>query len=607
MLDAMKQDIRGLIEELKRRRVFRVALGYTVVAFAVLQGADVLADALELPDRTMTFVAFLAILGFPVAIVLAWAFDITLEGVVRTPPDGGTRSAGRPVRIASVAVLLLVTLAGGAWWLTRGVGQGATADPAAMPRAAGTPGAAAAPSIAVLPFVNMSADPDNEYFSDGISEELLNLLAQVPRLQVAARTSSFAFRNRSEDAVQIGRQLRVGHVLEGSVRKAGDRVRITAQLIEAGEGFHVWSNTYDRELVDVFAVQDEIAHAIVDALEPYLGIAAGAPTARAAVTRDPRAHDLYLLGLRDWHRRESAPLRSALERFGEAARLDTAYAPAYAGLALTYAVLPLYGGFSVAEAIRQGKAAALRALALSPDMPEAYAALGQIAQNYEWDWTAAEQSYDRALQLNPNYATAHMWRCELFSSLGRSNDALRACRQGLALDPLAPVAHNQHGAAFMFAGQHDSARAALMRAIELDSAYVTGSDNLLFAHLLARDFDSWLARAQLTAESPGERRLNEVLHAGWSRPADARARADALAGIESLRGQTGDAGLHIVLLSLKLLGENDRALATLEQALDVPRQRPFLPLIVNSGLFDDVANEPRYRAARSRMNLDPSG
>jgi tetratricopeptide (TPR) repeat protein len=197
-----------------------------------------------------------------------------------------------------------------------------------------------------------------------------------------------------------------------------------------------------------------------------------------------------------------------------------------------------------------------------------------------------------------------MWRCELFSSLGRSADALRACRRGLALNPLAPVAHNQHGAAFMFAGQHDSARAALMRAIELDTAYVTASDNLLFAHLLARDFDSWLSRSQQNAETAGERRLNDVLHAGWSRPADTRARADALAGIESLRRETGDAGLHIVLLSLTLLGEDDRALTVLEEALDVPRQRPFLPLIVNSGLFDDVANDPRYRAARSRMNLD---
>jgi TolB-like protein len=601
----LKQDIRGFIEELKRRRVFRVALGYTVAAFAVLQGADVLADALERPDRTMKFVAFLAIIGFPVAIVLAWVFDITTKGVVRTSPSVDTSSTGRPVRFAAVAVLLLVTLVGGAWWLARGApGQGATADGAVAPGAAADrAGAPAAPSIAVLPFVNMSADPDNEYFSDGISEELLNLLAQVPRLQVAARTSSFAFRNRDEDAIQIGRQLRVGHILEGSVRKDGSRVRITAQLIEAGQGFHVWSDAYDRDLVDVFAVQDEIARAIVNALEPHLGIAPDAHTARATVTRDPRVHDLYLLGLRDWHRRENA-LRSALERFREAARLDTAYAPAHAGMALTYAVLPMYGDFPVDEAIRLGKAAAQRALALTPDMPEAYAALGQIAQNYEWDWTAAEQSYDRALELNPNYATAHMWRCELFSSLGRSADALRACRRGLALDPLAPVAYNQHGAAFMFAGQHDSARASLMRAIELDTTYVTASDNLLFAHLLARDFDSWLSRSQRGAETAAERRLNDALHAGWSRPDDARARADALAGIESLRRETGDAGLHIVLLSLKLLGEDDRALAVLEEALDVPRQRPFLPLIVNSGLFDDVANDSRYRAARSRMNLD---
>lgn len=596
----MKQGIRGFIEELKRRRVFRVTLAYIIVAFAVLQGADVLAGALSMPDWTMTLVAFLAILGLPVTVVLAWAFDITPEGVVRTPAAMGDQTAGRPLRFAAASGLLLLTFAGG-WWL---VGSGALTPDAPADRGRNASGTDA-PSIAVLPFLNMSADPDNEYFSDGISEELLNVLAKVPRLQVAARTSSFAFRNRNEDATEIARQLRVGHILEGSVRKDGNRVRITAQLIEAEQGYHLWSDAYDRDLIDVFAVQDEIALAIVTALEPYLGVDADTVLARASATRDPRAHDLYLLGLRDWYRRGDEPLRAALERFGDAARLDSTYAPAHAGMALTYAVLPIYGDFPVDETVREGKAAARRAIDLNADLPEPHAALGQIAQNYEWDWIAAEQSYARALELNPNYATAHMWRCELFTSLGRTAGALRACRHGLALDPLAPVAHNQYGAVFMFADQHDSARASLARAIELDSTYVTAFDNLLFAHLLARDFDGWLRLSLEAATTPEQRRLSEVLHAGWSNPSDPRARADALAGIDTLRRTTGDAGLHVVLLALKLLGDNDRALATLTDALDIPRQRPFLPLIAGSSLFDDVADDERYRAAMLRMNLEP--
>jgi TolB-like protein len=595
----LKQDVRGFIEELKRRRVFRVTIAYIIVAFAVLQGADVLAGALSMPDWTMTLVAFLAIIGLPVTVVLAWAFDITPDGVVRTPAATGDQTAARPLRFAAAAGLLLITFAGG-WSLVRSgaLAPGTAADPAR------TAGATDAPSIAVLPFVNMSADPDNEYFSDGISEELLNVLAKVPRLQVAARTSSFAFRNRNEDATEIARQLRVGHILEGSVRKEGDRVRITAQLIEAEQGYHLWSDAYDRDLVDVFAVQDEIARAIVDALAPHLGVAADTILARASATRDPRAHDLYLLGLRDWYRRGDAPLRAALERFSEAARLDSTYAPAHAGIALTYAVLPMYGNFPVAETVREGKAAARRAIDLNAGLPEPHAALGQIAQNYEWDWIAAEQSYARALELNPNYATAHMWRCELFTSLGRTDDALRACRQGLALDPLAPVAHNQYGAVFMFADQHDSARASLARAIELDPAYVTAFDNLLFAYLLARDFDGWLRLSLESATTPEERRLSEVLHAGWSRPSDPQARADALAGIDTLRRTTGDAGLHVVLIAFKLLGENDRALATLTEGLGIPHQRPFLPLIAGSSLFDDVVDDERYRAVMRRMNLD---
>jgi adenylate cyclase len=562
----------SLFTEVRRRKVFQVAVVYAATGFAVLEAADVILPRMAVPDWAISLFVVLVVLGFPVALVLAWALELTPDAIRRTATTTPDDAAAPPLvgkRAIAVAGLLVALGIGlGAGWLLRPMARwgGEAVQTTATP-----------PSIAVLPFMNMSEDPANEYFSDGIAEELLNLLAKVPGLQVAARTSSFAFKGRNEDASDIARRLRVGPVLEGSVRRVGDRVRITAQLIESGEGFHLWSESYDRELADVFAVQDEIARAIVTALEAELGLGANTDLARASVTRDPRAHDLYLLGLRDWYRRGDGSLRAALERFREAIRLDPDYAPAHAGLALTYAVLPMYGDFPVDQAVRGGKAAASRAHELRPDLPEAYAALGQIAQNWEWDWLAAEQAYGRALELNPNYATAHMWRCELLTILGRHEEALRACRQGLALDPLAPVAHNQYGSALIWAAQHVEGRAAITRAIEFDPGFDLAARNRLLSYLLDRDFDGWLPLAQQAAASPEERSFNARLHAGWSRPDDLDARARALSAIDNFRARTGETELHTTAVMLMLLGERERALATLEEASNVPHLRPYLP------------------------------
>jgi TolB-like protein len=587
-----------LYAELKRRKVVRVAVVYAATGFAVLQAADIMLPRLAVPEWAMSLIVLLVVLGFPVALVLAWALEVTPDGVRRT----ATRSHADPVepapsllgrRTVATAALLVVLGAGlGAGWFLR---------PMATPAGETGPTLAAPPSIAVLPFVNMSASAENEYFSDGISEELLNLLAKVPGLQVAARTSSFAFKGRSEDASDIARQLRVGHILEGSVRRAGDRVRITAQLIEADQGYHLWSESYDRELADIFQVQDEIARAIVTALEEHLGLGAGSEVARAAATNDPRAHDLYLVGLRDWYRRGDGSLRSALERFREAAMLDPGYAAAHAGMALTYSVLPYYGDFPVAEAVSEGKAAAQRALELRPDLPEAHAALGQIAQNWEWDWHTAEQAYARALELNPNYATAHMWRCELLTILGRHEESVRACTHGLTLDPLAPVAHNQFGTALMGAGRPDDAHASYTRSLELDPGLDLAAWNRLLTYLAERDFDGWLRAAEQTAASAEERRLVERIHAGLSRPGDAAARARAIEAIEEYQTLSGSIDVFVML---SILGENERAFALLEEAMAVPHERanlPWLPLFVGD---HGVVHDPRYQEALRAMNLE---
>jgi adenylate cyclase len=581
----------GFFAELKRRKVVRVAVVYAATAFVLLQAADIMLPRLGVPEWAMSLVVVLVVLGFPLALVLAWALELTPDGVRVTPatvqsdPAESAPSILGKRTLVVTGVLIVLGIGLGAGWFLR-----PTTTPSAREA-----------SIAVLPFVNMSASAENEYFSDGISEEILNLLAKVPGLQVAARTSSFAFKGRSEDASDIARQLRVGHVLEGSVRRAGDRVRITAQLIEADQGYHLWSEAYDRELADIFVVQDEIARAIVAALETHLGLGAGAEPAQAPATQNPRAHDLYLVGLRDFYRRGDDPLRSALERFREAATLDPGYAAAHAGMALTYSVLPMYGEFPVAEAVREGKAAARRAIELRPDLPEAHAALGQIAQNWEWDWHTAERAYARAIELNPNYATAHMWRCELLTILGHHEESVRACTHGLTLDPLAPVAHNQFGSALMGAGRLDDARASFTRSLELDPGFDLAAWNRLLTYLADRDFDGWLRLAEQTAASAEERRLVERIHAGVSRPGDAAARARAIEAIEEDRTSSGSIDVFVML---SILGENERAFTFLEEAMAVPHERanlPWLPLIVGD---HGVVHDPRYQEALRAMNLE---
>ncbi|MCL7983701.1 MAG: hypothetical protein M8872_00405 [marine benthic group bacterium] len=319
--------------ELKRRRVFRVMAVYGAVAFGVLQAADVLIPALHLPESMITGIAALALLGFPLAIVLAWAFERTPDGLTRTPEavtaeltEIVAQSPGRRWPAGIAAVIGTALLVSGAWWVA---GRGSEASSASDPGATSGPTAAAfgdpagrepgdyTGSIAVLPFVNMSGDRENDYFSDGLSEELINALVMVDGLKVAARTSAFAFRGQERDVREIGAELGVEHVLEGSVRKAGDRVRITAQLIHADDGFHLWSETYDRQLDDIFAVQEEIAEAITEQLELTLTPDDRDRLARRR-TEDLEAYDLYLLGRHNWATRTDEGLVSA-QRFFESA------------------------------------------------------------------------------------------------------------------------------------------------------------------------------------------------------------------------------------------------------------------------------------------------
>lgn len=420
---------RTLLSELKRRRVFHVAAVYAAVAWVVVEVADVTFPRLQLPDWAPTLVIALALLGFPIALVLAWAFELTPEGVRRTPPaepEGGAEPRHQQRRTQTVlgVSVLIVAVAVGAYFVLR-------------PGGASREGDRAIHSIAVLPFADMSETGDQAYFSDGIAEEVLDALAKLEGLRVVARTSSFQFRGAGVDVRAVGDSLGVEAVLEGSVRKSGDRLRITAQLVNAGDGYHIWSESYDRRLTDVFAVQEEIAGAIVSALEVRLGDRGAGRLVRRH-TEDSEAYDLYLRGRYAWNQRGTEGLERAAAYFRQAIARDSGYAAAWAGLADAIVLLPIFADTPTARTSAEAEAAAERALALDSTLAEAHASLGQVLV-FQGDREGAEREYRRAIELNPSYATARHWYALRLRGSGRNEEALDQINRARELDPFSPV------------------------------------------------------------------------------------------------------------------------------------------------------------------------
>jgi TolB-like protein len=418
----MKLDV--LLAELKRRKILRVAAVYGATSFVLLQIADIVFPSLGLPQWTITLVVALTVIGFPLAMAITWLFEATPDGLRRTAPAqeneieailAQPRSRRWPAGIA--ALVGIVLLAGGIAWTVgkRGGGRATNYD-----------------SIAVLPFVNMSGDADNEYFGDGLAEELLNALSNIEGLKVAARTSTFAFKGTTMDVRAIGDTLGVGTVLEGSVRRSADRIRITAQLIDARTGYHLWSDTYDQPLTDLFSVQDAISREIVSALAGKFttseeGLYRGG-------TDDVEAYDLYLLGRQKWATRQVPLLREAVQHFEQAIARDSSFALAWSGFADAIDGLA-WRDLSARSRVPEARYAAQRAIVLDPNLAEGWASLGVLACDYERDFGLAEPALRRAIALRPSYASAYQWLADLMQYSGRIEDALALSTRALELDP----------------------------------------------------------------------------------------------------------------------------------------------------------------------------
>jgi adenylate cyclase len=437
-----------------------------------------------------------------------------------------------------------------------------------------------AKSIAVLPFANMSTDRENEYFADGITEEILMALSKVRDLHVISRTSVMEYKGTSKKVRQIASELGVGHVLEGSVRRAGSRVRITSQLVDARMDRHLWAESYDRQLDDVFAIQSDVAQRIVDSLQATL-TAKERARLESRPTESVEAYEWYLKGRHALARRNEASLRAAIDAFRKAVEADPSYAQAWSGLADGLALLPSFGATPRGEVLPEARRAAERAVSLDPGLGEAHASLGLVAQN-EWAWIEAEREFAKANDLAPSYAPAHHWRCLLLLAVGRYDEAIAAVKRAQALDPVSVQIPAALGTAHMAAGDFRRAEAIWRDAAELYPDHLPHHINLGELYETEGRLDEALVEHEAMSRiNPARRRPESVseLRAAYTRegpPGYWRARVEELRA----HGRTGQDALDLASALLHLNRQDD-ALACLERMVEERRphavQIPFLP------------------------------
>jgi serine/threonine-protein kinase len=456
-------------------------------------------------------------------------------------------------------------------------------------------------SIAVLPFANMSADPENEYFSDGLSEDLINALAKIPDFRVAARTSAFSFKGEHVDARAIGRRLNVLTVLEGSVRKAGNRLRITAQLINADDGYHLWSEQYDRVNTDVFAIQDEITSAIVDALKIEL-LVGEATAVKKKHTANIDAYHLYLKGRYYWNRSNTEAFRKAIEHFQMAIEKDPTYALAHTGLADAYAGLGDAGHSAISpkEAFSKARAAVQRALALDEDLAEAHASLGHL-EMHDFAWSEAERAFTRALELRPNYATAYHFFAFFLAVTGQSCEAMTSLERALELDPVSLGITTDLGVLSYFARQYDHAIAQYQKVLEMDPGYTRAYVTLGSAFVQLGRYDEAVHAIQKAIELSGDRLKIAVLGRAYGaagKKAEATQIIDELQELSRQRYVTP----YAIALIYASMNDIDHAFRWLQQACEegvsdliYMRVDPFL---------DNLRPDPRFAALLDSVGFE---
>jgi TolB-like protein/Flp pilus assembly protein TadD len=581
---------RNFFAELKRRNVYKVAVAYAIVGWLLVQVATQVFPFLEIPTWVVRLVIVLVAVGFPIALVIAWAFELTPEGIKRTEDVDLPAGSGSEHRTWIYVAVIGAAFSIGLFFIGRYTARNSSsASPSELP----------AKSIAVLPFDNLSRDPDNAYFAEGVQDEILTRLAKVADLKVISRTSTQHFKSSPDDLPQIAKQLGVMNILEGSVQKSNDQVRVNVQLINALTDAHLWAEIYDRKLTDIFVVESDIAKTIADTLQAKLSGSEKAAMLKKP-TANPEAYELYLKGKFFWNKRTAADLRRSIDYFNQAIAKDPNYALAYAGLAQSWKLLPAFNGGAPQDCFPEAERAARKALALDDTLSDAHAALASLKGLNGFDYAGAITEYERAMQLNPNDSTAHQWFAnDTLANIGQNEREVAVMKRAVELDPLSLIINSNLGWAYIHAGRLDDAVAQLRKTVEMDGSFYYARYGLALALELKGAIPEAIAEYQKTisiTEDPVPLGMLGRLYAANGRKAEAQ---KILQQLRQKREQRYTAAYCLALVYLGL-GDRNEALKWLEEGYRERDGFNIGPIRIDP-LLTPLHGDPRFEALAEKI------
>jgi len=586
--------------ELKRRKVIRVISVYAAASFVLLELVDIITEPLRLPEWTVAFIIVLLCVGFIIAVILSWIYDISLEGVIKTESIEVAKEQESPsvpvkkrVKVSGVIIAALIVVA----------------VILAFPKIfrkdkfEGIRDTDGNISIAVLPFADMSPNKDQEYFCEGMAEEIINALSHITDLRVVARTSAFSFKGKNMDIREIGKKLNVEAILEGSVRKSGDNLRVTAQLINIEDGYHLWSEKYERKLEDVFAIQDEISLAIVDKLKVKL-LSNEKNELVKRHTENKEAYNLFLKGRYYWNRRSEVGFNKAFGFFDRAIELDPDYALAYAGLADCYCMLSMHLA-KPEPFIRKGRIAAEKALSIDEALAEAHASLGFIKLTYDWDWLGSERSFKQAIHLNPHYPTANNWYAVLLSILNRHDEAIHYMTQAWEYDPGSPIINRDLAVIHAWAGDYQNALKQLLFTIDMDPGFAPAYFFMGNVYFWMKEYDLAIEYYEKVRELTGDFfDIIGVMSFAYAKLGNNEAAIGELNRLDSLAKTEEDIRAFEYCLVYAGLKNTDKVFEWLDIAYENHEFGIALMGCEAELWFEDLLQDPRFKDFLSRIGIE---
>ncbi|MFL6518955.1 MAG: hypothetical protein ACJ8NS_01925 [Chthoniobacterales bacterium] len=576
--------------ELKRRHVYKVAVAYAVIAWLLMQAAAILFPTFEAPAWVMKVFVVILAAGFVVALIIAWTFEMTPSGMKRTEEIGPGEKVPQWSRRKFASFILVLTVCAAAllgYQVFRSKPTIQSSEVTNLP----------AKSIAVLPFESLSEDKANAFFAEGVQDEILTRLAKVADLKVISRTSTQRFKSAPSDLREIARQLGVTNILEGSVQKSNDQVRVNVQLINALTDSHLWAEIYDRKLTDIFSVESDIAKTIAETLQAKLS-----GSEKAAMSTKPtansEAYELYLKGRFFWNKRTAEDLPKSVEYYNQAIEKDPNYALAYAGLADAYGLYPDYGVGASAEFYPKTREMAMKALSLEPTLGAPHAALGLVFTAFDRDFKKAIAEFDRAIELDPNYATAHQWKTTPLSALGEFDRAIVESKKAIALDPLSLIANSDLAFNYINAHRFDEALAQSRKVLEIDANFHVVRCYLGAALQFQGKQAEALAEFRKAAAAANDPFTQALLAQAYARNGLPDEAQQILARLEERSPAQFVSGWNIAVIRLAL-GDKDGALTALETAID--QHAPEILTIKYDAFLNDLHGDPRFDALVAKV------